>query len=139
MTDELDFMRRVLTVFAFDFTEAVWWRVDDGEVKFFAQCNDVFAWGCADCEEILPADLEALEAAATDARTVADGECYVAELYSARRRGMRPQGAVYKNLPEGMWPMFDACGPERETGLGNPHRQPAPTPSGGTAPETKEG
>ena len=126
---EADFMRRVLTVFAFDNTESLWWRIDDGQVKFFAQCSDVFAWGCADCEPILPSDIDALERAAADVRAVVDGEFHAGDLYGARRRGMRPQGAVYEVYPEGLWPLFNACGPEREVGLGNP--RPIPTAKNG--------
>lgn len=45
----------------------------------------------------------------------------IAELFAARVREMRPQGACYKGYPKDLWPLFDACGPERETGMGNPH------------------
>lgn len=42
-------------------------------------------------------------------------------LFSARSRGMRPQGAYYKLFPRDTWELFDACGPEREVGVGNPY------------------
>lgn len=48
-------------------------------------------------------------------------ETNISELFAARVRGMRPQGACYKGYPKDLWPLFDACGPERETGMGNPH------------------
>ena len=38
---------------------------------------------------------------------------YGTELFSARVRKMRPQGASYKLYPKELWPLFDACGPER--------------------------
>jgi hypothetical protein len=44
--------------------------------------------------------------------------------WCARVRGMRPQGACYKSIPEAFWPLFDACGPAREADLGNPSKQP---------------
>jgi hypothetical protein len=40
-------------------------------------------------------------------------------LYACRRKHMRPQGASYPSDKE-LWPLFDACGPEREISLGNP-------------------
>lgn len=44
------------------------------------------------------------------------------DLFAARVRGMRPQGAAYTFYPPETWPLFDACGPEREIGFGNPYR-----------------
>lgn len=124
-----DFMHRVLAVFAFDNTEDLWWRTD-GEyapVTFFALCNDLFAWGTADLERITPEDLPLLEQAAADVRPLVPMLNNVGELYCARKRGQRPQGAAYKFIPEVLWPLFDACGPERETGMLNPKQQPETT------------
>lgn len=45
-----------------------------------------------------------------------------ADLYAARVREMRPQGACYSRYPEEAWPLFHAAGPEREVGHGNPYR-----------------
>ncbi len=48
----------------------------------------------------------------------------LADLFSARCRGERPQGAAYKvRYPEALWDEFNAAGPEREVGFGNP-REP---------------
>lgn len=47
---------------------------------------------------------------------------YALDLYSCRIEGMRPQGAVYRHNKKELWPLFDACGPEREVGLGNPYK-----------------
>jgi len=45
----------------------------------------------------------------------------VGDLFAARVRKMRPQGAAYKvRYDESIWPLFDACGPVREVGFGNP-------------------
>ena len=45
----------------------------------------------------------------------------VGDLFAARVRQMRPQGAAYKvRYDESIWPLFDECGPVREVGFGNP-------------------
>lgn len=45
----------------------------------------------------------------------------VGDLFAARVRGMRPQGAAYKvRYDKSIWHLFNECGPERETGPGNP-------------------
>jgi len=41
-------------------------------------------------------------------------------LYCARKRKMRPQGAMYEYLNKENWPLFDECGPVREKSLSNP-------------------
>lgn len=104
------------------------------------QCSDTFFWGSADAEEVtaetLPvleqvvADLAPLRAAANaagEAKRARFFEYAVSDLYASRIRGMRPQGAVYtrrySSIPE-VWPMFDAAGPEREVGFGNPIASP---------------
>ena len=123
------FVMRVLQLFSFDNTEQVWWRTD-GEyapVTFFAQCSDFFFWGTADCERIDHADLDLLEQAFADARAAdpGDGEAWAGELFCARKRGIRPQGACYKHIPKALWPLFDACGPEREPSIDNPRKRPS--------------
>ena len=45
----------------------------------------------------------------------------VADLFAARSRQERPQGACYSGYDRSIWSLFDACGPEREVGLGNPY------------------
>lgn len=122
-------MAALLRLFACDDTEELWWRGRDGDttgpLEFYVNVNDVFAWGCADVERIeLPSDLQGLAQAKQDALPEAYGW---PTLWAARKRGQRPQGAVYKHLPESIWPLLDACGPERETGLGNPRPRPADT------------
>ena len=117
-------VERLLRLFAFDYTESLWWRGSDenavdGELQFYVTCNDFFWWGTADCERITQDDLDALEQAFDDAGAVGcreDGP----ELWVARKRGMKPQGAAYKYIPEAMRPLFDACGPSRESSITNP-------------------
>lgn len=36
-------------------------------------------------------------------------------------RKERPQGACYPSNKD-LWPLFDACGPEKPTGFGNPYK-----------------
>lgn len=136
---DIEFIRRVLGVFnGFDGPngESLWWRTD-GEyapVTFFANCNDLFVWGSADSEPITPETIDVLEQSLRDLQAVAEAKAnprdelnaivYTPDLYVARVRGMRPQGACYKYFPKGTWPLFDACGPEREVDFHNPEPHP---------------
>ena len=82
-------------------------------------CNDLFGWGFADAENISDKTLLDFHTAMDDC----DGDMSTAsELYCARQRGMRPQGACYTYYKKKYWPLFDACGPEREVGFGNPYK-----------------
>ena len=90
--------------------------------RYWVNCNDLFFWGCADSEEITEDNILDLsnaleECEALGCRNEGFG------LFVARRRGMRPQGAAYPSKPE-LVALYDACGPKRETGLGNPEPQP---------------
>lgn len=114
-----------------------------------APCSDVFWWGSADAEEIGPdhvdaygdaiADVQAALSALrdVDARPGFDSVlAYAGWLYAARSRNERPQGAMYPAIPGALWSLFDAAGPTRETGLGNPKPRPsAPEPITYPAPE----
>jgi hypothetical protein len=124
---------RVLRIFArADIRDELFWNFyEEGELKFFALCSDVFEWGTADMEEIRVEDLDLLEQTHRDlmATPVADpthawAVTWTADLYSARKRKKRPQGAVYKNMPEEVQVLFNACGPERKTDIFNPKKQP---------------
>lgn len=129
MSDDLSYVHRVLAVFAFDGTDSVWWRTE-GEfapVTFFAQVSDFFAWGGGDLERIEPGDVDALEQAASDIRSAGvEPSAWAGELFAARKRGMRPQGAQFKYIPEPLWPLFKAAGPERARDLLNPKAIPEP-------------
>lgn len=149
MAEDISLILRLLKLVSlWDCNDSIWWKDDyprgtdsgPSELQFFVHCNDIFCWGCSDCEEISNhADLDQLEAAMNDASK--PGKNFFGEpnidydsdgmlLYVARRRQSRPQGAVYKHIDERLWPLFDACGPEREPGLGNPVAHPArPTTS----------
>lgn len=122
---DLDFVTRVLKAFEFDNTESLWWNFDDGKLRMYAKCSDFFEWGTADLEEIQPEDLDLLEQCVKDVTELDRTNMYAGELFAARKRKLRPQGACYKHLPEVLWPLFDAAGPARETDLFNPHKHPS--------------
>lgn len=129
---QLAFVTRVLELFSLSHCDlydgGLFWRVDDGQLHLYANVSDVFAWGGADCEAITPDTLPALEQAYADLKAV-EGDDYTAELYAARQRGTRPQGAAYPSATHESWrqisALLDACGPERPLGLGNPKPAPA--------------
>lgn len=117
----------VLNVFSEnDAHSELWWRTDSeyAPITFFVNCNDLFCWGCADCEEIEnDNDLEALKLAFEDCKnTHRLGQYYASLLWVCRKRKARPQGAYYSHFMKELWPLFDACSPERETGFGNPYK-----------------
>lgn len=119
---ELTFIRSLLDLFArLDAHDELRWSVAvDGEpVGFGVNCSDLFYWGTADSEPVTPVTLPELRRAVEDA-TAAGDMFYGLALYCCRRRGMRPQHANYTQAARVMWPLFDACGPARESGMANP-------------------
>lgn len=129
--DRLAFITRVMEIFSLthaDIYGALFWRVDDGELKLYANVSDVFAWGGSDVEEITPATLPELERAYADLKGVG-ADMFTVDLYAARLRRMRPQGACYPSGHDtSTWQrvheLFNACGPERAIGPGNPKKPP---------------
>jgi hypothetical protein len=131
------FILRVLQATGFDDCDTIWWRTD-GEyapITFFVNCNDTFWWGTADCEEITPENLPLFEQTLADEKAVTGyhGAIWVGALFAARVRQMRPQGAAYPKEQPGLWPLFDACGPPRQTGFGNPYPSPMAQDSNASA------
>jgi len=96
---------------SYDVREELFW---DNKLRPWVICNDFFAWGCADGQGI-----ETEEDLALFEQSLKDSEYQGPLLYCARKRKMRPQGAYYKYLQEDI-ELFNACGPERGTGFGNP-------------------
>lgn len=115
---------RVMQILAeWDEYNGLFWRFDDGVLRLFVNYNDLFWWGCADCEQITPENVEELAKAykdCHDANPEHFGEVYGQLLFCARVRGMRPQGCCYPTDRK-LWPLFDACGPERPKDAGNPY------------------
>jgi hypothetical protein len=96
--------------------ESLIWRVEMKPyyvpvIKLFAMCNDVFFWATADAEEITLADVPQLEECLADLGKCGEPwvTCYLPELFAARKRKMRPQKPFYKNMPEDVAALFDAC------------------------------
>lgn len=105
-----------------DVQSSLFWRDNDGKIRFFVNVNDVFYWGTADAEPVCDQeDLDQLKRAIEDATAIDPvvGPLDGISLYAARRRKLRPQGAAYPENRD-LWPLFDACGPEREINHGNP-------------------
>ena len=96
-------------------SDGLHWKVAgdfNRDMRLFAICSDVFHWATADLEEITHQDEALLGHCAADL----DGpeQAYLPELFAARKRGMRPMRAFYKDMDdEATVALFDACGPER--------------------------
>jgi hypothetical protein len=127
-----DFTMRVLDIFAdIDAHSELFWRAEGDEMRFFVICNDVFAWALADAEPLTPENIHVLEGALADLRAIREGaEDEAPLLFCARSKGLRPQGAMYAHIAPDCWALFDACGPPRAVGFGNPRPHPTPTAGG---------
>jgi hypothetical protein len=122
----------VLRIFTFNHTEDLWWREneeDRNQLDFYVNCSDFFYWGTSDLELITSEKLGILYEVKKDLDDldIPDHDRAYGLLFAARVRGMRPQGAYYKYLHEATWPLYDDCGPKRETDTYNP--KPPPTNS----------
>lgn len=97
------------------------------DLNFYVGCNDIFFWGCADAEDIEnQEDVDLLQQSIVDCEKLNTlNTVYATELFCARKRKMRPQGACYPQEETKLWPLFDACGEEREVGVGNPYPHPS--------------
>lgn len=121
-----EFVMQILEFFAKeDIRDMLYWRTD-GEyapITFYIITNDLMYWGCADAEAVNAETLPILKQAISDCKAIDPvlGAIEGCNLFACRVRKMRPQGAAYPD-ERGLWPLFDACGPEREVGLGNPYR-----------------
>jgi hypothetical protein len=135
--------------------EGFWWRANEKEYepfKILINCNDLFYWACADCEEVTPDTLDLFEQSIRDVHALHEqwGKAFSARhrdktstgpveddppyvdtglgllLYCARVRKLRPQGAYYDAFPPAVAALFDAAGPEREKpggAFGNTNRR----------------
>lgn len=111
------FALEIMSLFAkYDLHDLLFWRTD-GEyapITFFVNCNDLFYWATADLEPISPDNFPELERAMKDvgATQVNSESLDGLSLFCARVRKMRPQKCAYPKDKK-LWPLFDACGPER--------------------------
>jgi hypothetical protein len=120
-------LRLLKLISKYELYDEIFWRCDNeyAPISFFINCNDLFYWGTADAEKITLEDIDSLKQAVNEAQaSCAFGINYGVRLWCARKRKMRPQGAAYprKDAYQPIWALFDACGPERETGFDNPYR-----------------
>lgn len=90
--------------------------------RIFVTCNDVFDWGTADSDELTPDEIEPLKKACSDCEAAHPifGHIWGAMLWASRKRGARPQGAMWSSIPTQLWPLFEAAAPERPVNLLNP-------------------
>jgi hypothetical protein len=98
-----------------------WFAADDGAPRPAVNANDLFAWACAEAIDITPDNFEMFTTSVLECKAIHSvlGAMEGCSLFACRVEKMRPQGAAYPTNQE-LWPLFDACGPERETGSDNP-------------------
>lgn len=131
--DRLDFIEAILRILdEADCHDGLYWnsRRGDGVIHLSVRCSDVFEWGTADGEDIeTDEDVELLRQCLADLNEASEdyGDCYLPELYAARRRRQRPQGAWFApkrwELADGageIRQLFLDAGPERPIDLFNP-------------------
>lgn len=95
--------------------KTLYWTADPegNQIRLWADCSDWFFWATADGEEITPGDVPLLETSLDDLLRIGAAE-YLSELYASRKRRLRPQAACYKDMPEAVKPLFDACSTAEE-------------------------
>jgi hypothetical protein len=101
---------------------------DTDDAQVLINCSDMFFWGCADSEPIEADDVALLQSCFNDLKALDPQQAWyvhTGDLYCARKRQMRPQGAQYKHFNPIVWPLFNACGPHRPSEFGNPYETPA--------------
>jgi len=108
-----------------DFLDELRWHSDGQQITIAVEASGIFAWGDADREGITPERLSILAQAVVDLRAIHTGDAWdfigihAVELYTCRIRGMRPRRSTYsEEYSAAEQALFDACGPERATGLG---------------------
>jgi len=122
--EQVDFILQVMKFFEdHELHEFLYWSMaeeDDKPITFWIIANDLFEWGCGDCEDITEDNFSVFKQAVKDCEEISWAlGGYGCELFACRVRKMRPQGAAYPKEQE-LWSLFDACGPKRELGAGNP-------------------
>lgn len=93
------------------------WRFDGDDIHFFISCSDLFYWATGDEVEITSDNITLYEKAMEDC--VAKGKRYWGtSLFCCKSRMMRPQGAYYAYISPEVAPLFDECGPDRDSEVG---------------------
>lgn len=105
--NELDFLKRIITLFHEDTDSIFWFPQDDGNIKVCVNANDLFMWACANAEEITIADMPELEKAIKDCN---DDAGIGALLYACRKRKCRPLKPYYEHLPTNLRSLFSEVG-----------------------------
>jgi hypothetical protein len=100
--------------------ELEWVCNQDKTVQFYINCNDLFFWACADAVELTETNFQDLVQAVDDVHNTIDYSSFGSLLFCARQRKMRPQNAYYEYMDKKLWPLFDTCGPERDSQILNP-------------------
>jgi hypothetical protein len=115
------FLEVAKLVAKYDIQEGIFWHDD---LTVFALCDDTFWWATSDCEKIgSKEDVKLFEESVIDCNRVSEAAFIGPQLYAARKRGSRPQGAAYPKHPA-LIALFDMCGPKRELNLDNPKDTP---------------
>ena len=101
------------------------WAYSNGkdEIEIHVNCNDVFMWACSEGYPLGDEDLDDLARCYNDvAKRTGDlkDTNNATMLWACRLLQERPQGAMYPK-DKRLWPLFDAVGPEKEVGRGNPY------------------
>jgi hypothetical protein len=102
-------LEHLLSLFAFENTEMLWWRGSDGAenppLRFYVNCNDTFSYASADCEEIrIPTDLPSLE------KAKAESPDEWPLLWVARKRNKRPIRPLMDHMDAHDRKLFEAIG-----------------------------
>lgn len=140
MMEELEFLKRVFGLYhRLDNTPPYW---DGAGSEVWINANDLFSWGCSDAVEVTPENLPLLEATGAELEALGDvpapcyhsvtgalsymdlpASCWLDDVFCARVRQERPQGAQYKRYPEAIKALLNACGPAKAIDLGNPYTE----------------
>ncbi len=124
--ERLHFMNMVLEQFwRYDIQDMLFYRMNpNNRIGFYVICNDVFHWASADLEEITEQNVEELRLAIAESLGHSGNASDGVILFCARMRKLRPQGAYYKHISSGVWPLLNEVGPERQINMANPKVQP---------------
>lgn len=126
--DRLHFLEQALSLFGYGEGQCdpayLRWHVGAAGAELSVDCGDVFDWGGSDREDLTPDNVHVLTRSLKECHALGHADAG-ATLFCARVGKLRPQGALYDLLDPSLWPLFDACGPPRQVGIGNPRKHPS--------------